>query len=312
MIWYCPTFAGPLFLLYFGLSSQRANGVFSANFCQLNCGTRVHTLCEKESHNCNYKSHKVYGDRELGNMGLRDQLILAHNGLRERIATRMHVTNMVVINWSKQLSRMAENWAKFCQPYEDDECAHTTMPMTVERLLNITKQNQLEPYIAMNRFCVKALYLPFEIIQMALHLWYFEKDYMKAPHPEAYESLKLAFLSGENNFTHLAYPLTTRIGCSVANISPFSLRYDHIFCIFCFYEPYYRHTDGVVFQYGQPSTHCPPEYPLKDLIFPSMCSRNLYLDADEESCAAGRIKASAGFSTTYYCTAIFVLIIKYN
>lgn len=71
-------------------------------------------------------------------------------------------------------------------------------------------------------------------------------------------------------------------------------RYDHIFCVFCFYGPYYRHTDGIVFKYGEPASHCPPQYPLKDLIYPTLCTRNLYLDVDEENHAAGKIELSDG------------------
>lgn len=151
-------------------------------------------------------------------MDLSNQLIVAHNGLRERIASRMNVANMVLNKWSKQLSTMAENWANQCRPNEDDECTHTSLPMSVETLINISQTNQQEMFVAMNHFCITSLYLPRELLQMAFNAWYFEKDHMQAPKKQNFQNLTLGLLSGENNFTHLAFPRVRRIGCSVARL----------------------------------------------------------------------------------------------
>ncbi|XP_036217987.2 venom allergen 5 [Bactrocera oleae] len=272
-----------LFFASLMILCQHALSAFSNDFCKMKCGTRRHTLCNRvKVHNCSYKSYHIYGSAELEDLNLRNQLIMAHNGLRERIASRMHVADMVLSKWSKQLATMAENWAHQCRPYEDDECAHTSLPMSVQTLINIMHANQREMFVAMNRFCITSLYLPHELLQMALNRWYFEKDYMKAPKKQNFHNHTLGLFSGENNFTHLAFPQIRRIGCSVA-------RYDNAYCIFCLYDPYYRHSEGMLFTHGKPATNCPSQYPLKDLDFPKMCTRNIYLDPDELNLVAGKI-----------------------
>ncbi|XP_018784041.1 PREDICTED: venom allergen 5.01-like [Bactrocera latifrons] len=267
----------PIFLASSIVLCRDASSAFTNDFCKTKCGTRRHTLCNQvKVHNCSYKSYYIYRSAELEDLDLRNQLLMAHNGLRERIASRMHVADMVLSKWSKQLATMAENWALQCRPYEDDECAHASLPMNVETLLNMTQANQEEMFVAMNRFCFTSLYLPRELLQMVFSRWYFEKDHLQAPKKTNFQNRSLALLSGENNFTHLADPRIRRIGCNVA-------RYDNAYCIFCFYDPYYRHTDGILFAHGQPATHCPWQYPLRDLDFPNMCTRNIYLNADEQS-----------------------------
>ncbi|XP_054087352.1 venom allergen 5-like [Zeugodacus cucurbitae] len=252
-----------------------ASSVFSTDFCKLKCGSRWHTLCDRESYdNCSYKSYHIYESTELEDMDLRQQLITAHNGVRDRISSRMQVADMVLSKWSKQLSTMAENWARQCRPHEDDECAHTSTPISVETLMNRTQGDQQEMFVAMNRFCITSHYLPRELLQMAFHNWYFEKDHMQPPTKQNFQNLTFGLLSGENNFTHFAFPRIRRIGCSVA-------RYDNEYCLFCFYDPYFRHAEGMLFVYGTPATHCPFQYPLRDLFFHRMCTRNLYLDSDE-------------------------------
>ncbi|XP_020712896.1 venom allergen 5.02 [Ceratitis capitata] len=285
-----------LFLAYLVISAQPAFGFASKNFCELNCGNRSHTLCGTANNiACSYRRNRVFDNKELRDMGLRDQLIIAHNGLRQRIAQRMHVGNMVLVKWSEQLTQMATNWAQLCRPYVDDECTHMSKQLNLRTLMNITNGDQVEGmYVAMNRFCINALYLPRELIEMAFHFWYFEKDYMNEPTFKAYEELLLGFLSGDNNFTHLAYPLVRRFGCSVAS-------YDNVFCIFCFYDPYHRHSKGIVYIHGKQTAHCPPSHPIADLVFPSLCTRNLFIDADLLNQVSRESEISASF-------VIFILL----
>lgn len=47
-----------------------------------------------------------------------------------------------------------------------------------------------------------------------------------------------------------------------------------------------------MFTYGKPATHCPLQYPLRDLVFPKMCTRNIYLDPDEKNLVACKIYIS--------------------
>lgn len=54
---------------------------------------------------------------------MRLELIRGHNGLRNRFAKVLNVSNMKELVWDAELAQMAGNWMQQCLPYQKDECA---------------------------------------------------------------------------------------------------------------------------------------------------------------------------------------------
>lgn len=53
---------------------------------------------------------------------LKRWIVYGHNALRDRIAVKKNVSNMVKLAWDEQLHEMAMQWIKHCRRSDKDEC----------------------------------------------------------------------------------------------------------------------------------------------------------------------------------------------
>lgn len=120
---------------------------------------------------------------------------------------------------------MAEKYIDLCRPYETDPCtllrqnklAHDKHKHDVEFGVKSTYC-----YIAQNRYFQDTTHYPHILIENALRAWYLERDNLRSPTYKYNRNLEtnIGYLSGENNFTHLASPQTSYLGCAVAKCVP--------------------------------------------------------------------------------------------
>lgn len=76
---------------------------------------------------------------------IRLELIRGHNGLRNRFAKVVGVSNMKELVWDEELSKMAFNWSKLCRPFQKDPCA------------DLEKSSEFVKYFNMNNLKVKTI-----------------------------------------------------------------------------------------------------------------------------------------------------------
>uniref|UniRef100_A0A1A9W1I2 SCP domain-containing protein n=1 Tax=Glossina brevipalpis TaxID=37001 RepID=A0A1A9W1I2_9MUSC len=171
---------------------------------------------------------------------MKRQLIIGHNGLRNRIAQFMRVANMMELIWDDDLALMAERHIRRCKPYEDDICTKLNQSLEYHKKHLHSKAKEKDSFckVSQNRYYQKNVHYPNIIVENALRTWYREKFQMAEPE-EAFDANQVktfGSLKGENNFTHLAYPLTAYFGCSMNKV------YDG-FLLVCNYHPYERAAD---------------------------------------------------------------------
>jgi Cysteine-rich secretory protein family len=90
-----------------------------SDFCDLTCDGAKHTLCQQPE-----RTAKVCERFELIRIDedLRNQLVLGHNGLRDRFARLQNAKSMRILDWDQDLAEMAERWARTCEKYAIDPC----------------------------------------------------------------------------------------------------------------------------------------------------------------------------------------------
>uniref|UniRef100_A0A1B0AQI0 SCP domain-containing protein n=1 Tax=Glossina palpalis gambiensis TaxID=67801 RepID=A0A1B0AQI0_9MUSC len=250
------------------------------------CVDQPHTLCVdfplihllnemKDEHYLNMKRKNCSNEGQRLDkkdyLKMKRQLIIGHNGLRNRIAGVMRVANMMELIWNDDLALMAERHIYRCTPYDDDICTRLNQSLEYEKTHFHLKGKEMDSFckVSQNRYYQKNVHYPNIIVENALRTWYREKFGMEPP-KEAFDETHMrtnGYLKGENNFTHLAYPLAAFFGCSMNKV------YDG-FLLLCNYHPYER--SGVVdfeFIKGNPGEHCPITRPLKNTYenFANLC-----------------------------------------
>ncbi|XP_075156668.1 venom allergen 5-like [Haematobia irritans] len=239
------------------------NSIFPNDFCQMHCYGQPHTLCLSNKRNLNDSCLLTKSPiSEAQNLEMKKILIMGHNGLRNRIAERMMVANMVEMVWQDELATMAMHYLESCRPYETDQCAMLTQQSGVHEQHSHFSGSFKSSYhhVAQNRYVQKKIHYPNLLIENALRSWYMEKDSMKPPTVEFNIRLqnKVGHIVSENNFTHLASPLTTHFGCAFNKIV-------QGYILICNYHPYRRREDlQVDFFHGDPGSLCPISRPLRN------------------------------------------------
>ncbi|XP_055386510.1 uncharacterized protein LOC129615362 isoform X2 [Condylostylus longicornis] len=174
---------------------------------RLNCNGHNHTLC--------FLSHEVINNYtiyyEYQMEGRIKDIILAHNGIRNRIAGKMNIPNMEHVIWDDELSHMALSWIRYKHsPWILDPCT-TFFP----KAYGIAPEFH---YIVQNIFFFRYKFLPQNFINSVLRTWYLEKNDMPKEalfrvFREKYVKRNLDF---HNNFTVIAHPYISRVGCAMA------------------------------------------------------------------------------------------------
>lgn len=251
--------------------AQQNDKIFLNNltrlYCDLRCGEDIHTMCEINTVELNRSfcgsKFKVY-DMEKGSSAgnffyTNDYIIEGFNGLRNRIAQRMQVANMIKVKHDKYLEKMARNILLRCKDY-----------ITKDRCIQF---GPVEPGIrdystvVMTSFSQEVEFLHPHFIQYVLGTWYSEKNYMERPafppdiNPDSPD--EIGAISINNNFTYLAHPDIEKMGCQL-------LRHKNIYQFLCVMWPYVG--NRFTYKNGHPTRKCPNEYPVKDTTFDSLCT----------------------------------------
>ncbi|XP_035907548.1 venom allergen 5-like [Anopheles stephensi] len=232
------------------LSSIFLTGMYTS-YCQLDCpGATKHTLCELPS---DPKPEQCENFQQLlGSSELWQNILNAHNGIRNRYAMRRRITNMKKLVWDDELARMARLHLATCQRYEPDPCAQLSNANVYSRDYRNVRQSKA--------FVIER-YLPKYYAIDVLRSWYLQKDETPAPQVTAAHQLQHTVL---NNFTLLTWASLERIGCAAA-------KYRDGFQLVCNYFPYYSLAEPAA-ELGPPATRCPRTFPLRSSIFDGLCT----------------------------------------
>ncbi|XP_058983237.1 venom allergen 5-like isoform X1 [Musca domestica] len=251
-------------IILIDLLNLSIGSIFSVNYCEMDCRGEPHTLCStNHSHaSCLPTSPAV---SEAQRREMKNMLIMGHNGIRNRIADRMMVANMVEMVWHEELAAMAQIYLAMCKPFTTDPCANLTHHYDHNddhahhtHFSGSTRTTYRD--VAQSRYLQRSIHYPNLLIENALRAWYLERDSMMAP-TFNFNSLlqsEVGHIVGENNFTHLASPLTSHFGCA----------FDKLFegyLLICNYHPYRRRVNSRVdFFHGKPGSLCPISSPLRN------------------------------------------------
>ncbi|XP_037936965.1 uncharacterized protein LOC119675271 isoform X2 [Teleopsis dalmanni] len=224
-----------IFCLQQVLSINNPKFFFKQNPCQIHCVTTAkvvkHTSCISTDYKLPPCRVFAYDIKTFSQVNIMGQLIIGHNGLRDRIAEHMHISHMTEMFWSEELEAMAKRYAYKCNPFQDDYCASIDSVFTESKKnesiqfsnKEVSFSDQLRnrsPYalIRQTRFCHKSVFFPNNFIHIALSTWYNERYTLQPPERmNTSTGLNKQRLRGDNNFTIIADPNVDKLGCSIAN-----------------------------------------------------------------------------------------------
>ncbi|XP_030369263.1 scoloptoxin SSD43-like [Scaptodrosophila lebanonensis] len=173
----------------------------------LDCTTQV--LCENWQH---------FDLRLPEHTKKKNMLLVAHNGLRNRLASKLNMGDMLMMEWDDPLTELANRYHVHCLIHRVDDCGNETVidEGTIYKMQHERVYGGRRKDIARNTFFLPINQIHSNFIELALVNWYF--DHQKLPRPKLtnYETFKYYELIGDNNFTHMMCPQTYRIGCSYA------------------------------------------------------------------------------------------------
>lgn len=233
------------------------------NYCDLRCGNVIHTLCEI---NTIEFDKEACGNITVYNMEGKDGatkyshevIVEGFNGIRNRIAERMNVSNMIKVKYDKHLAKMAKKILLRCKK-----------TLTKDKCTRFGEENPMKrdySTVVMTSFSQKTHVLHPKFIQFIFSTWYAEKNFMERPsfppddNPDVPD--ENGAISIHNNFTYMAHPDIEKVGCQLISL-------DGIFQFVCVLWPYVG--NRFVYKNGYPARNCPNEYPVKDIIFESLC-----------------------------------------
>lgn len=159
-----------------------------------------------------------------------EETLNGHNGMRNRYAAVLKVSNMIKLEWDKELVAMAQLWLKRCHNYEIDPCAllddtgklyHTSSPISHSSATSVmityptnsfsTDGKRYED-VGQNTIFNTVEYLPRFYETQYIRDWYLEAATMDLPE---YKD-GMVYFHVTNNFTQIIHGATERIGCASA------------------------------------------------------------------------------------------------
>lgn len=237
------------------------------SYCDLRCEDRsVHTLCleypvEVNTTLCGNKL-KVYNMsdyKDLSKTTYEDIYVTGFNGIRNRIAGRMNVGNMIKISFSKYLENMARNILFKCSlVVEKDKCT---------QIGGIKKTKRDWTTVVMTSFSQEIMFEHPHFIEFVLGTWYSEKNFMERPsfppNDNPYRPDEIGVISISNNFTYMSHPEIEKVGCQM-------MRMENVFQFVCALWPYVE--NRYFYKNELPTRSCPNAYPVQDVEFANLCT----------------------------------------
>lgn len=171
-------------------------------------------ICVKEPPPCpGLRQH--FDLRKEEYKGERKFLIYGHNGLRNRLAQKLNVCDMLHITWDNKLAELANRHHRHCERATYETEKHMiNIPGSEEELLRRTYQGGAGVF-GRNAFFCPNIYVN-NFIEFAVGKWYSLHQKLKPPIPVILREKEYLKIAGDNAFTHMIYPQTFRAGCSYA------------------------------------------------------------------------------------------------
>lgn len=250
------------------VEAQNTDRIFlynsSTKYCDLRCDGTIHTMCEINTVELNRSycgnQFKVFNMASSKNLYYTNEYIIeGFNGIRNRIAGRMSVSNMIKVRHDKYLEKMARKILQRCNGYiSKDRCTQFGGMIPGKRDYGT---------VVMTSFSQETKFFHPNFIQYILGTWYSEKNSMERPafppdiNPDAPD--EFGAISIDNNFTYLAHPEIEKVGCQL-------LRHKDVYQFLCALWPYVG--NRFIYKKGYPTRSCPNEYPVKDSLFDNLCT----------------------------------------
>ena len=172
---------------------------------------------------CKYQhplpQHLVVDLNMKSNERLKANLIIGHNGIRDRISRYMKIETMLRLVWDNDLADMAHVYLAHNKPFADDECTNYEQGYgAADQHGYFENGSNAHTFIAQNRYCMNSRFFPTNLIELAIRSWYYDKNHMMPPKQTDFSdmiTLDSYELIGLTNFTHLAFGWTHRFGCAI-------------------------------------------------------------------------------------------------
>lgn len=171
-------------------------------------------ICVREAPPCpGLREHFDLRKEEYKDM--RKFLIYGHNGLRNRLAQKLNICDMLHMTWDNKLAEVANRHHRHCER-ETYEAGNYMINISVDEdeLLRRTYQGSMGVF-GRNAFFCPNIYVN-NFIEFAVGKWYSRHQKLKPPTPVIRKGQEYLRLAGDNSFTHMIYPQTYRVGCSYA------------------------------------------------------------------------------------------------
>ncbi|EDW09353.2 uncharacterized protein LOC6579524 [Drosophila mojavensis] len=210
------------------------------------------------------KHYNLATDDNDANKEFRELLLFGHNGLRNRLAAKLNLCDMLEIKWNNKLALYASRHHSFC---------HKSIMCDSELDSNVNLQQsrprdkrQISHMVNMSRnsFFYSNTYST-AFIPFALSNWYAAHVKLKFPKRIDVNNRTYYALAGQSNsFYNMVNPIIQTMGCSIAKFRDGR-------SLICYYYPFVSVNSEIYFRIMDKSYQCPYTYPIFDRIFKRIC-----------------------------------------
>ncbi|TDG51476.1 hypothetical protein AWZ03_001936 [Drosophila navojoa] len=201
------------------------------------------------------------------NKEFRELLLHGHNGLRNRLAIKLNICDMLQIEWNNKLALYASRHHSFCHKgimCDTQGNLHANLMRS-----NSTSEKPFFYYLinlSRNSFFYSNTYSR-NFIPYALSHWYEAHIDLKFPKRIEVDNRTYYELAGQSNsFFNMVNPSIQVMGCSIAKFRDGR-------SLICYYYPFVHRDSKIYFRVMYKSYQCPYIYPIFDPIFKRICIR---------------------------------------
>ncbi|XP_023160546.2 uncharacterized protein LOC111592523 [Drosophila hydei] len=260
ILWFVPLVSSCLALNTVGNLLNRL--YFPGNqSCLLNCFGNY--LCKHHIKKCTslLKHYDLSGTDEKYEE-YRKLLIYGHNGLRNRLATKLNLCDMLEIRWNDRLAMYANRHHTLCHRNIMCDAQNT-------RYLHMP-DSEYAPYeaknfnISRNGFFYRNTYSA-NFIPFALSNWYEAHTSLNFPKLIQHKNQTYyKLVGGYNSFFNMINPQTQMMGCSIAMFVDGR-------SLICYYYPFVHAGPKIYLRVMEKSCRCPYTFPVFDPVFKRIC-----------------------------------------
>ncbi|EDW02158.1 GH21839 [Drosophila grimshawi] len=242
---------------------NRTFDLLSDHKCVIDCNG-VFKCHDDDIHCPSLQKHFDLHDDE--NTDIRSLLIYGHNGLRNRLALKLNICDMLHVSWDSNLAELANRHHRHCMRRVTCEAARNHLNKAEDRKIGQSKNGNL----AQSSYFLKNIYAT-NFIEYAVGSWYESHTQLEYPTKTKYHKNTYYKLIGINTFTHIIKPQMHRLGCSYS-------RFDDGLSLICYYFPFGYKNNMILLRQKPKEYQCPYNFPLLDPVFKGLCKYTEYLN----------------------------------